>query len=193
MHETIEKAYSPKEVFTTLGIGDSTLRKWCLALEKNGYGFIRNDKNSRLYVEGDLVVLRHFQNLTKQNMPLDNAAMLVVDRFGKGTFEVGTVSVPAEIEEEQRDFNRYYDEDIQELKELVTTQSEVITKQTNLIKDLVTRMDQQQKYIDEKLAKQDEKLTKRDELLLEAIKESRTESQETKQTAPRGANRSPGS
>ena len=61
-----EKAYSPKEVFTTLGIGDSTLRKWCIALEKNGYGFIRNDKNSRVYVEGDLVVLRHFQNLVNK-------------------------------------------------------------------------------------------------------------------------------
>lgn len=174
MEGTVEKAYSPKEVFTTLDIGDSTLRKWCLALEKHGYGFIRNDKNSRLYVEGDLVVLKHFQNLTKQNMPLDNAAALVVDRFGKGTFEVSTVSVPVEIEEEeQRYFERSYDEDIQELKELITSQSEVITKQSELIKDLVTRMDQQQKYIDVKLSKHDE-------LLLEAIKESRTESQETK-------------
>ena len=36
-------------------------------------------------------------------MQLDNAAKLVVDRFGKGTFEVGTVSVPVENEEEQRD------------------------------------------------------------------------------------------
>ena len=66
------------------------------------------------------------------------------------------------------------------MKDLVTNQSEVITKQTELIKDLVTRMDQQQKYIDEKLAKQDERLTKQDELLLEAIKESRTESQDAK-------------
>ena len=87
MNEKIEKAYTPKEVFTTLDIGDSTLRKWCLSLEKNGYEFIRNEKNSRIYVEGDLVVLRRFfQNLVKENMPLDNAAKLVVDRFGKGAF-----------------------------------------------------------------------------------------------------------
>ena len=31
-------------------------------------------------------------------MPLDNAAKLVVDRFGKGAFEVSTVSVPVEKE-----------------------------------------------------------------------------------------------
>src|SRR3954469_22243964 len=103
MNEQIEKAYSPKEMFTTLDIGDSTLRKWCLALEKNGYVFIRNDKNNRLYVESDLVVLRHFQNLIKQhNMQLDNAAKAVVDRFGKGAFEASTGIVPVESVEEHR-------------------------------------------------------------------------------------------
>jgi hypothetical protein len=63
MNETTEKAYSPKEMSITLDIGDSTLRKWCIALENNGYGFIRNDQKNRVFVEGDLVVLRHFQNL----------------------------------------------------------------------------------------------------------------------------------
>ncbi|MDR9794875.1 hypothetical protein Q4O60_11660 [Aeribacillus pallidus] len=29
-----ERAYSTKEVSHTLGIGDSTLRKWCLAIGK---------------------------------------------------------------------------------------------------------------------------------------------------------------
>lgn len=161
--ERTEKAYSPKEMFITLEISDSTLRKWCLALEKNSYGFIRNDKNSRVYVESDLVVLRHFQNLIKQhNMQLDNAAILVIDRFGKGAFEVGTVSVQVEVEDEQRDLERSYREDILELKA-------VVSKQNELIKDLVSRMDQQQKYISERLSK-------RDELLLETLRES----QETK-------------
>ena len=164
MDERTEKAYSPKEVFTTLDIGDSTLRKWCLSLEKNGYGFIRNDQNRRIYVESDLVVLRHFQNLIKQhNIQLDNAAILVIDRFGKGAFEVGTLSVPVENEEKQRDLNRSNDEDIKELKALVTEQNE-------LIKNLVSRMDQQQKYIDQRLEERDRKLM-----------DSLRESQEVKQ------------
>src|SRR3954447_2625467 len=123
MDERTEKAYSPKEMFTTLDIGDSTLRKWCIALEKNGYGFIRNDQNRRIYVEGDLVVLRHFQNLIKQhNMQLDNAAILVIDRFGKGAFEVRTVSVPSVKEDKkQRDLNR--SDDIKELKETIEQQN----------------------------------------------------------------------
>jgi len=179
MNETIEKAYSPKEMSTTLDIGDSTLRKWCLALERNGYGFIRNDKNARLYVERDIVVLRHFQNLTNTNMPLNNAAALVVDRFGKGAFEVSTVPVPVENEiEEHRDFDR--SEEIEELKEQVSQQSEVIGKLSDLVKDLVTRLDQQQKYNDERMKRLEENLSKRDDLLLETIQQSQKESQETK-------------
>src|SRR3954470_1132828 len=145
MDERTEKAYSPKEMFTTLDIGDSTLRKWCLALEKNGYGFIRNDQNRRIYVEGDLVVLRHFQNLIKQhNMQLDNAAILVIDRFGKGAFEVRTVSVPSVKEgEEQRDLNRSNEEDIKELKETVNKQSE-------LLQELIKKMDEQHSYYENK-------------------------------------------
>src|SRR3954467_8419641 len=159
MDERTEKAYSPKEMFTTLDIGDSTLRKWCIALEKNGYGFIRNDQNRRIYVEGDLVVLRHFQNLIKQhNMQLDNAAILVIDRFGKGAFEVGTLSVPVENEEEKREISRSNDDDIKELKALVL-------EQNDLIKNLVARIDQQQKYIDQRLEERDHKL-------MESLRES---------------------
>jgi hypothetical protein len=145
MDERKEKAYSPKEVFTTLDIGDSTLRKWCLALEKNGYGFIRNDQNRRVYVESDLVVLRHFQNLIKQhNMQLANAAILVIDRFGKGAFEVSTDNVLAnKTNEEQHDLNRYNSEDIKELKEIVN-------QQNILLQELVKKMEQQHLYYEEK-------------------------------------------
>lgn len=164
MDERTEKAYSPKEVFTTLDIGDSTLRKWCLALEKNGYVFIRNDQNRRIYVEGDLVVLRHFQNLVKESIPLDNAAKLVVDRFGKGAFEVSTVSVPVEKNAFEVGTDTVPEDnhnDIQELKDLVTNQND-------LIKELISRMDQQQKYIDERLEERDRKL-------IESLRESQEE------------------
>ena len=49
MENTFEKAYTPREVKTTLDISDSALRKWCLALERNGYKFIRNDKKNRIF------------------------------------------------------------------------------------------------------------------------------------------------
>lgn len=168
---TYEKAYSPKEISLTLNIGDSTLRKWCIALEKSGYQFIRNDQNNRVYVDSDLVVLKHFQNLVKQhNMQLENAANLVVDRFGKGAFEVSTGDVPAEIETEQRDLNRSNDE-------VITQLLEHIKKQEEFNQELLSRLDQQQKYIDEKLNRLDQRQDERDNMLLESLRAS----QETKQ------------
>jgi hypothetical protein len=66
--DTFGKSYTTSEVSTTLGIGDSTLRKWCLSLEKNGYQFIRNEQNKHLFVERNLVVLRHFQKLVQERI-----------------------------------------------------------------------------------------------------------------------------
>ncbi|RFB11479.1 DUF3967 domain-containing protein [Bacillus sp. HNG] len=161
-----EKAYSPKEVSHTLDIGDSTLRKWCLALEKQDYKFIRNDQNRRLYVESDLVVLRHFQKLVQDNnMQLDNAAMLIVDRFGKGAFEAGTDIILAENKEEQRDLMRSDNEVIQQFLEHMRTQQEHIKQQEEFNKELLKRLDQQQQYIEERL-------NKRDETLIQSLREA---------------------
>ncbi|MCQ6281052.1 hypothetical protein [Bacillus sp. EB600] len=191
MDHYTEKAYTSKDVFTTLDIGDSTLRKWCLALEKSGYAFIRNDKNRRLFVEGDLVVLRHFQNLVNENMPLENAANLVVDRFGKGAFQVSTHSVLVENEEKslelQRDSSRSNEELVTSLIEFIRTQDEVNRKliednreQKEFNHELLQRLDQQQEFLeqrDERAEERDkERLERHDKRLIESIRES----QETK-------------
>ncbi|MEW9124125.1 MAG: DUF3967 domain-containing protein [Thermotaleaceae bacterium] len=182
MEGTFEKAYSPKEIKTTLDIGDSSLRKRCLALEKNGYSFIRNEHKQRVFVENDVVVLRHFQNLVKHhNMQLDNAAKLVVDRFGKGAFEVGTGGVPVEVEGKQSDLQRDLirsNEDLMSaLLERLKGQDEFnrgllqrLDQQENFNRELVQRLEQQQVYIEEHLEKRDRKLM-----------ESLRESQEVKQ------------
>jgi len=154
------------DVCTLLGIKDSTLRKYALILQDAGYHFHTNGKGQRGYYERDVIALKKLVEIKNSaNMTLEQSANAVMSWFEQSGV---TVRVMGNNEEISR-----YGDDIRELKELVTNQGEVISKQNELIKDLVTRMDQQQKYIDEKL-------TKRDELLLEAIKESRAESQETK-------------
>lgn len=188
MDNTFEKAYTPKEVNITLGISDSALRKWCLALKKNGYKFIRNDHKQRVFVENDLVVLRHFQNLVKHhNMQLENAAALVVDRFGKEAFEVGTGVVPVKKEEKQSelqsDFIRSFDDKLNELLERMETQEEInnellnrLGQQENFNKELVQRLEQQQKYIEEHLEQ-------RDRRLMESLRESQEVKQQLLQIA----------
>jgi DNA-binding transcriptional MerR regulator len=147
-----EKAFTTKEVSVTLDIGDSTLRKWCLALEKNGYQFIRNDQNKRLYTDRDLVALRHFQVLVQQNnFPMENASLVVASRFQGEASESGTGIVLQENEEIKRSSERY---------EALETK---INEQQELIKALIQRLD--------------ERDNRRDQLLMQHIKEI----QETKQ------------
>lgn len=166
--DTYEKAYSPKEISLTLDVGDSTLRKWCIALEKNGYEFIRNDQNNRVFVDADVVTLRHFKELVQNHsMQLSNAAMLVIDRFGKGPLQPRTGVVPVEI---TRDSNRSENEILTKLQTFIEQQEERYSKLEEFNKELIKRLDDQQNYIEERL-------NKRDELLMQSIRES----QETKQ------------
>lgn len=161
-----EKAYSPKEMSLTLNIGDSSLRKWCIAMEKHGYGFIRNDQNTRVFVESDLVVLRHFQNLVKHhNMQLDNAAKLIVDRFGKGAFEVSTDVVPVEKEKERRELERSNDNIFSVLTEHIKTQEE-------FNRELIKQLEQQQNYIKEQEKRRAERDLDRDKAWIEFVKEN---------------------
>lgn len=154
--ESYEKAYTPKEISLTLDIGDSTLRKWCIALENQGYQFIRNDQNKRVFVDSNIVVLRHFKELVQNHsMQLNNAAMLVVDRFGKGSFLQGTGIVP---EENDRDIDRSREEVISKLINYIEQQEERFEKQEQFNKTLLEKLDQQQKYIEERLDKRDETL-----------------------------------
>jgi hypothetical protein len=144
-----EKAYSHKEMYTTLNIGDSTLRKWCIALEKNGYKFLRNEQDNRIYVEGDLVVLRHFYQLVKiHKTNLENAAKLIVARFGRGAFEVGTDIVPVE-NDDQVTFSKVglkeliqeaVREEREEFKELINQEREALLIKMNDTVEMQSRV-----------------------------------------------------
>lgn len=154
--EGTEKPISPKDVHVSLGIGDSTLRKWCLALEAQDYQFSRTDNNRRVFFENDMAVLRQFRNLVQvQNFSIENAAIIVVSKHKEDASlqTNGENNVPA-----LRDSN-----------EVIGKLLDYIEHQEEFNKQLLKRLDEQQKYIEERL-------DKRDSLLLESIRET----QETK-------------
>jgi len=154
-----DKAYTPKEVNSLLNVSESTARKWCISLEKKGYMFIRNDRNQRLFTEHDLIALKKFQALLKEtNMPMDNAADIIISRFGKGTFEDRTLSVPEESNEERRSLQRS-EETIDKLMKHIETQEEYMRKQDKFNQDLLKRLDQQEKYILSSIEERDKSLT----------------------------------
>lgn len=164
--ERTEAPYSAKDISLSLDIGDSTLRKWCLALEEHGYDFYRTDQNKRLFTEKDIIVLRHFQQLVQdKSMSMNNAALIVTSRFKKEVFSDETA-----IEQLESEMNNVpgMRSDGQLIQQLVTKIESFEEQQNRLVemnKALLDRLDEQQKYIEERLSM-------RDQVLMESLRES---------------------
>lgn len=80
-HGTTEKAYWTNEIAEMVGVSDSTIRKWCIELEKNGYQFMKGVNDSRAFTEQDLFTIRRFQNMLKENkLTKESAAVLIVEQ-----------------------------------------------------------------------------------------------------------------
>lgn len=61
-----EPAYWTNEVAERLGQGDSTIRKWSLALEEQGHEFIKGEQERRLFLEDDIHILSLVQEELKR-------------------------------------------------------------------------------------------------------------------------------
>lgn len=73
----IELGYFSKDLALELEITTSTLRRWSIALEKNGYIFERNEKEQRVYYDRDFRALRELKLLLSNSIPFDNAIKVV--------------------------------------------------------------------------------------------------------------------
>lgn len=175
MGNTSEKSYTPKEIRLSLNTSSSNLSKWCLNLEKNGYKFLRNSKNHRVFDENDLLALKHLQNLVDhQKMRIEDAAIMVVDRFGESTLEEGTDIVSAENEEKQPEIQS----DIMEsIEEVMPALLEHLKMQEKVNRELYSRLDEQE-YSNQLLIKEVKSLNERletmgrDRELMTALRES---------------------
>ncbi|MED4003607.1 MerR family transcriptional regulator [Priestia aryabhattai] len=165
--DNTERAYTTKEVSTTLNVVDSTIRKWCLAMEKHGYTFTKNEHNQRLFLEKDLVALRHYQTMVKENnFSMDNAGMVIASRFSS-PFPSGSGGVPAvKTEDEERLSARPDTRSDERIDKLI----EHAEKQEQFNKELLERLNEQQKYIEKQHHYIEEKLKERDGNLMESLR-----------------------
>ncbi|GMG76990.1 DUF3967 domain-containing protein [Trichococcus sp. K1Tr] len=179
-----EMAYTTKEVSKTLNVVDSTIRKWCLSLEKNGYTFTKNEHNQRLFLERDLVVLRHYQTMVKENnFSMDNAGMVIAAKFSR-PFPDGTGGVPAiQNEDEERPRERSDSRSSERSDERINKLIEYAEKQEQFNKELVERLDVQQKHIEKQQHYIEERLKERDEKLMDSLRTFQETKQEMLQIA----------
>lgn len=75
----MSQTYWGSEVAKNLGIGSSTLRKYCLVLEEAGYSFERGNNNSRIFYHNDVATIeRLIFAMRKKNLRLDQAVNLAM-------------------------------------------------------------------------------------------------------------------
>jgi len=79
-----EIAYTTKQLTELIGVAQSTVRKYSMALEGEGYDILRNELDRRIFRDRDIVAIRQMVELTRQGAKVDNAARIVVEeRRGK--------------------------------------------------------------------------------------------------------------
>jgi len=74
-----EAAYTTKQLTELIGVAQSTVRKYSMALEGEGYGILRNELERRIFRDQDIVAIRQMVELTQQGARVDNAARIVAD------------------------------------------------------------------------------------------------------------------
>ena len=74
----MEKAYWNHEVAQRLNMGKSTLRRWCLELEKQGYVFSKGEQDSRAFLEQDVHILEKMKQLQSQGKKLEDVIKQVM-------------------------------------------------------------------------------------------------------------------
>lgn len=68
-----EFGYFSKDVASELDITTSSLRRWSIALEKEGYIFYRNENEQRIYFEQDFKAFRELKKLLSNSVPFTDA------------------------------------------------------------------------------------------------------------------------
>jgi DNA-binding transcriptional MerR regulator len=147
-----ERAFWAKEVAETLGISESTLRKYCLILEKAGYKFLRGDNNRRAFRKRDVEVLKQFKTLADQGKKLDEAAVTLVATLDQQEEEtaVSVVSLA--------DTNKTMPlEKIREAIQPVLAQNEMLKQELNELKDRLVRLDKKTDVLLTRSARQEKK------------------------------------
>lgn len=111
-----KNGYWNKEVCRLLNIAESTLRKWCIELEKNGYIFDRAIKDSRAFTDKDVRALQSFKRLLKDKKKTKpQAAKIIVEQFRREENE-GNIPVPMDTNQLPDNIKEFMEEVLDRLK-----------------------------------------------------------------------------
>ena len=149
--QVVQAVYGSGDVADVLQIQESTLRKYCLLLEKAGYEFLKNEVGHRAFFDDDVIVLRKMIGLKNDaDMTLEEAVKSVV------AWKNGS-DITVRDTEEMRYVARYNDL----MEEFKTFQQQ----QMEFNRELIEEIRNQKQYIETRLEE-------RDSLLMQSIRDS---------------------
>ncbi|MFV1457360.1 DUF3967 domain-containing protein [Bacillus mycoides] len=147
------QTYWGSEVAKNLGIGSSTLRKYCLALEEVGYHFERGNNNSRIFYHKDVATIERLVTaMNKKNVTLEQAINLAMTSAEEN--EIATIATDSVASTEH-----------------IKTLTERIERLEQLNLELIQRLDQQSKILKETDAKRIIREEQRDIQLMNVLRE----------------------
>ena len=147
----IQAVYGSSDIADVLQLQESTLRKYCLLLEKSGYEFLKNEQGYRAFFDNDVIVLRKIISLKNgTDMTLEEAVKSVAAWKNGNDIAVSDT-------EEKHYITRYNDL----MKEFKSFQEQ----QLNFNKELLQEIRSQREYIENRLEE-------RDRLLIQSIRET---------------------
>ncbi|KFN05924.1 DUF3967 domain-containing protein [Bacillus clarus] len=147
------QTYWGSEVAKNLGIGSSTLRKYCLALEEAGYPFERGNNNSRIFYHTDVATIERLIAATnKKNITLEQAINSVMTSVVEN--EVATVATDSVAASEH-----------------IKVLAERIERLEQLNLELIQRLDQQSKLLQETDVQRIIREEQRDIQLMQVLRE----------------------
>lgn len=130
-------AYSAKEVAELLKINTSTLRKYALLLENEGYPFYYNERNQRGYLDKDVLIFQRLMNVVQsKGMTLKRGAEAVMSGLSEDDKTPRVMENDSAITRHNADSQR-----IQQLEEHIQKQSEMLTELRQLVHDQNDKMD----------------------------------------------------
>lgn len=143
-----QSVYGSSDIAVTLKIQESTLRKYCLILEKAGYEFLKNEHGHRAFFDHDVIVLKKMIELKSgTDMTLEEAAKAVI------AWKNGNAVSVRDMDEKQR-----YNDLVEEFKVFKE-------QQMDFNKELIQEIRSQREYINGCLEK-------RDRLLMQSLRET---------------------
>lgn len=145
----MERGHFSREVSKSLMIADSTLRKYCLALEEQGYTFDRGVNNARVFYQKDILVIQRLMNaMERGNTTIEQATKLVISSVQEDDVTVSVIPREQSLMDLQKGFNvlgqqltSMFINELKACEQRISEKMDLLEKENKEIKSMLSERD----------------------------------------------------